>query len=197
MRTKATSLLLFLIASACLALLACRPAEPTYKGKDLSYWIDLNRHLDRGGKLFGQQELDLNEAHAAIMTIGTNGVPYLTRWIRPPLWATRFIPRAPRQLRRKLYRINQDRADLAQASLQALQVLGTNAVSAIPELAALAMKTNTFDRDIAGRATSTLFYLGPQAYPALVNVWSNAGAGQKNPFLYWRIRNLLTNTPAQ
>jgi hypothetical protein len=173
--------------------------EPTYHGQPLSYWIDLNRHLDWGGKVFGEQERDLNEAHAAITTIGTNGLPYLSRWIgyRPPLWETNFMPWAPRFLRRKVDHFNQDRADRAQAAWQALEVLGTNAVSAIPDLAALAMKTNILDRGIARRATRTLSYLGPQAYPALMNVWSNAGPGEKSSLLYWRIRNLLTNTPAQ
>jgi hypothetical protein len=66
-----------------------------------------------------------------------------------PLWGTCFIPRLPRPVRHQLYRRNQDHADQAQASMQALELLGTNAVSAIPELAALAMQTNILDRDIA------------------------------------------------
>jgi hypothetical protein len=214
-RTKAAGLLLLLMGTACLALMAAHTTEPKYKSQPLSYWIELNRRLDRFGMvpvpdgrvpwyrdLIEQQQRDLNEARVAITTIGTNGLPCLTRWMRyqPPLWGTRFIPWGPRRLRNKLdhrIRFNNDRADRAEAAMQALVVLGTNAVPAIPELAALAMKTNILDRDIAGRATSTLFYFGPQAYPALMNVWSNTGAGQKNPFLYWRILNLLTNTPAQ
>jgi hypothetical protein len=81
--------------------------------------------------------------------------------------------------------------------MQALEVLGTNAVSAIPELAVLAMKTNIVDRDIASRATTILFHLGPQAYPALMNVWSNAPPGERSSMRYWRFRNILTTTPAK
>jgi hypothetical protein len=186
MRTwiKATGLLLLLGGIACLALMAAHTTEPKYKGQPLSYWIELNLCLDRNGdgKVPGaspdaieRNQRDLKEARAAITTIGTNGLPYLTRWIRygPPLPGTRFIPRAPRPFRFKLYRFNQERADRAQAAMQALPVLGTNAGPAIPELVRLAMKTNILDRQLAWRAERTLTKLGTQAFPALMNVWSN------------------------
>jgi hypothetical protein len=199
-------LLLLLVGTACLALMAAHTTEPKYKGQSLSYWIELNLCLDRNGdgRVPGgsrddieRNERDLKEARAAITTIGTNGLPYLTRWMQPPLWGTRFIRRAPRPFRHKLYRFNQERADRAKAAMQALVLLGTNAAPAIPELAALAMKTNILDREIRWDATRILRYLGPQAFPALRNAWSNAGPEEKTSFIYYRMPEVLTNTPAQ
>src|SRR5215469_11122272 len=151
-KSRALPILLVTVVLAVLAYTGTKSREPEYGGHSLSYWIDLNQHLDRGFQVFGEQVREINEAHAAITTIGTNGgLPYLTRWIRyrTPLWETNFTRRAPLGFRRKVNRFNQERADRAQASMQALMVLGTNAVSAIPELAALAMKTNIVDRDVA------------------------------------------------
>ena len=197
LRTAVIAVTLALAAATLIAAWTFSRREPTCNGQPLSYWIDLNRRLHQYGSVPLGAERDVQEARAAITTIGTRGIPYLIRWIKPPLWGARFIRWAPRPSRRNLYRFNQERAERAEAAMQALEVLGTNAVSAIPELEALAMKTNIVDREIAWRAKRTLHNLGPQAFPALLNLWSNAGPADKRSPFYYGMRDLITNTPAQ
>jgi hypothetical protein len=192
-RTKALALAL---SAAILVLLAARiivSTEPKYRGQALSYWIEQHRRFNvlgesplvfhRAVNLNVYQHPGLYEAKAAIRAIGTPALPYLIEWIRyePPKLGSRFLPWAPLSLRYKVDRtfFSQKRANRAEAALQALVVLGTNAAPAIPALAALATKDKNSNNYKARRAAITMSRLGPEALPAMLNLWSNCIPGDK------------------
>jgi hypothetical protein len=178
------------LPAAILFFLAARifiSSEPNYRGQPLSYWIEEHRRLNVFGELIlpshiarepdDSQQPGLREARAAIRAIGTPALPYLLQWMRyePPKLGSRFLPWAPVSLRFKVDRtfFSQERANRAEAAMQALAVLGTNAAPAIPALAALATKTKTSNNYKARRAAVTMSKLGPEALPAMLNLWSN------------------------
>jgi hypothetical protein len=163
--------------------------EPTYHSQPLSYWIEQYRvqsMLTPGGfrdSGYREQPRQLVEARSAICAIGTNGLPHLVAWMRyqPPLLGTRFMPWAPLRVRHKVDRtlFSQERANRAEAAMQALEVLGTNTAPAIPALTALATKTKASNTYKARRAAITMSRLGPEALPAILNLWSNCVPGDK------------------
>jgi hypothetical protein len=172
------ALLVLLAAAAILAALRYTPPpEPTYHGKGLSFWIEEHRVQSM---LISQNDKQATrrtaEARQAIWAIGMNALPHLIAWIRyqPPQWGTRFLPWTPLRLRHNVDRIlfSQERANREQAAMQALEVIGTNAVPAIPELARIVRDTK--HRAKAHEAALTLNLLGPEAVPALLYAWSNA-----------------------
>jgi hypothetical protein len=190
-RTKALALGL---PAAILVFLAARifvSTEPNYRDQPLSYWIEEHRRLNVFGDVILplQQEPDdsyqpgLREARAAIRTIGTPALPYLLEWMRyePPDLGSRFLPWAPISLRYKVDRafFSQERANRANAAMKALPLLGTNAAPAIPALAAMATKTKTSNNYKARRAALIMSKLGPEALPAMLNLWSNCLAVDK------------------
>jgi hypothetical protein len=97
----------------------------------------------------------------------------------PP--GTHFIPWAPFQLKHKVDRAfySEQRATRAEAAFQALDVLGSNAASAIPALAQLVAKTRVSNTSKARQAAKTMSYLGPEAVPPMLTVWSNCIPGDK------------------
>lgn len=160
-------------------------AEPKYLGQPLFYWIMEHRRLNVFGDVILplQHEPDdsrlpeLREARAAIRTIGTPALPYLLQWMRyeAPNPGSRFLPWVPLSLRYKVDRtfFSQERANRADAAMKALAVLGTNAAPAIPALIALATKTKTSNHYQARRSALIMSKLGPEAFPAMLNLWSN------------------------
>jgi hypothetical protein len=189
-RTKKLALAL---PAAILVLLAARiivSTEPKYRGQPLSYWIEQNRRFNvlplvfhRALDLNVSQHPGVNEARAAIRAIGTPALPHLIEWMcyEPPKLGSRFLPWAPLSLRYKVDRafFSQERVNRAEAALQALAVLGTNAAPAIPALAALATKNKNSNNYKARRAAITMSELGPEALPAMLNLWSNCIPGDK------------------
>jgi hypothetical protein len=192
-RTKALALAL---PAASLVLLVARiivSTEPKHRGQSLSYWIEQHRRFNvfgesplafrRAVNLNVSQHPGLKEARAAIRAIGTPALAYLIEWMRyePPNLGSRFLPWAPLSLRNKVDHafFSQKRVNRAEAALQALVVLGTNAAPAIPALAALARKDKNSNNYKARRAAITMSKLGPEALPAMLNLWSNCIPGDK------------------
>ncbi len=105
--------------------------EPAYEGKELSRWL-LTRAEGRESL-----SVELQRVHA-ICVIGSNAVPYLLRWTayeREP-WKRAALRLAPTLgfLRRQ--------EELANASLEAFRIIGSEAQSAVPELARMTQNTN-------------------------------------------------------
>ena len=106
------------------------PKEPEYEGKKLSEWLEL-------------QPLQSRESAEAVRAIGTNAVPFLTRWVEfelPP-WRLRLLrtyAKVPNPLRiNKVgsWVVDSDAQRRAANAVNGFQVLGDWARSAVPELA--------------------------------------------------------------
>jgi hypothetical protein len=176
---------LLVLLAAAVILVALRSPEPTYQGKKLSFWIEENRIqsmlISQNDELAPRRTA---EARAAILAIGTNGLPHLIAWMQyqPPSWGSRFMAWAPLRLQSKVdfALLSQSRAARVEGALRAFEVLGTNAASAIPALARLVEDTQHMDR--ARLTALTLNRLGPEALPAMFHAWSNATPVDK-PYL--------------
>ena len=142
--------------------------EPVYKGKKLSEWIDAG--------------IMTPENYAAVMSIGTNGIPCYLQWIRyePDIatraqsWVTEYgrrwlglkwVPPDPRFIR-------------ALSALQELQALGAKAEPAIPLLVASATNRPAWPPSpfSLNKATSSywgLAQIGQAAVPAFLSLMTN------------------------
>jgi hypothetical protein len=160
--------LLFLLA--CLAAIGAlvftltRPTEPSYKGHNLSYWLQIADSND--------------EAVAAINAIGTNAIPVLLRWMtyEPPRWR--------KSLAKVAYKFKQDDKMFdylfgteRHKAMLGFALLGTNAASALPALVTLMKDTTNPPR--AAVATHALAYLGQPALPYLTDALSDPNATRR------------------
>ena len=153
-----------LVGLAFVALVAYRrhPAEPSYDGHPLSYWVVALANADH-----------YDRATNAIDHIGVASLPFLVNWVqieRPPRW--RFLlgdwlSRAHLPLADKLAEltVRTRRRELALGTQSAFQLLGERATPAIPELTKLAMVTTNAFGTSAG-AMSALVHIGRPAVPS-------------------------------
>src|SRR4051794_1569408 len=86
-----------LMFSVTAALLWPEPSEPVYKGKRLSFWVEQMPVNVPDGR-------PPDECIEAVLTIGTNGLPYYLQWIQ-------YSPSDTKSKARKLanavlYRVN-------------------------------------------------------------------------------------------
>lgn len=163
-----------LILLACLsglglvAVLLTVPREPRDHHQPLSHWV-----LMLGSPRANAPESP--EASAAVTAIGTNALPFLLDWVQyesapgraklsmliarlrhtPPPWPG---PRSRRE-------------HLAWGADRALCILGTQAVSALPELVRL--MNDSSRPETARRAAGSLRALGTNSLPALLAVVDN------------------------
>ena len=109
------------------------PPEPVYKGKPLSTW--LNHHVPSSAARPPYGSVGWKEAHQAIQTVGSNSVPTLVRMLSSrdkPKWlldTASFV-------RNKGLPISEFRSsrELHEEAEYAFEILGSEAVSAVPEL---------------------------------------------------------------
>ncbi len=182
-------ILLAVLACAAIAALTvrlARPAEPIYEGEPLSEWIThCLPYTPRG---------DTQPAEKALRHAGTNAIPFLLKWIHyePPAWRRALARTAPQALQDVL-RLDQETPGwtLAEKSVVAFAVLGTNAVDAMPGLVQLMRNTNA--PQSAQRAMLSLSLLGTNGLPPLISAIEDP----HNPFRYRAIaalRYIHTNT---
>jgi hypothetical protein len=110
-----------------------RPQEPVFEGRTLSSWLD--HHVPSTAASPPYDSPGWKKAHEAIRAIGTNGIPTLLRMIGardlpPPLLK---LVRAS-QRHRWTYINYRSRMWQHEEAEYAFELLGTNAVSAVPEL---------------------------------------------------------------
>lgn len=156
---KIVLIALAICAAAFVCALWPRQREPMYEGKPLSRWlVSEYRHY------YGREPE--NGQTAAILAIGTNALPFLTKWmqltVRP--WTKRmfgFVPDVTAL---------DTRQTLADASLHGFYVLGPRGSAAIPELTQLMRATNCY---IAMRALVCVEYTGAAGIPVVLDVLTN------------------------
>lgn len=160
-----------LLALATVWFAFLRPRdEPKYQGRYLSEWVQIYN--------VGRESEHAQRAQEAI---GTNALPYFLRWMHynQPGWKATLDQKLPGWIR---YSPEVDRwlyaADYrAEDSLAGLYLLGTNAVSAIPELEAM-MKDRT-NASAARRAVRSFAFLGEQALPVLQRAFADPNQGDR------------------
>jgi hypothetical protein len=121
------------------------PKEPRYNGRPLSQWLqdyDDAETPDTVASIHRDQVIAVSES--AVNSIGTNAIPTLLAWLR----GDNQPARGPlgSLLSRRRYRIAQERRRMACIGFN---ILGENAQSAAPDLAALTLNTNTEVRTYA------------------------------------------------
>jgi hypothetical protein len=163
--------------------------EPKYQGRYLSEWLVICYHGTNRA-----------EGVRAVQAIGTNALPCFLEWIRyaPSRWQTVVRYKLPSWLEknRMVGRGLGDRGVRSgyYASL-GIGLLGSNAVSAIPELE-LMMKDRTFSPRVSA-AIVALGGIGEPAIPALQAALANATQLNRAEII-WNVRRMAlaghTNT---
>ncbi len=170
--------LLLVLGTLVILLFLCgllyeRPIpEPHYGGKSLSEWLALYPGAGRNGGV-------PTEAELAVRAVGTNALPFLLTSLRYelPAWRKGLLKLATRPVEGKTLeegkvtygrsRIVGKNARKTTLADMGFIILGTNAVSAIPELEAL-MKNNR-KPDNGVRAIYALGEIGGPAIAVLTN----------------------------
>jgi hypothetical protein len=186
-RKRIAIILLALIGGVIAYSLLHQSDEPEYHGRRLSEW------------LVWRTQADFYKAETAVRAIGTNAVPYLLKWIKyeiPP-WRISLDKKVPAFVNRGPIRgWIQGRASwLAFYAPDGFRFLGTNAVSAIPELEVLMKDTTKPER--SGRAIRALTSIGEPAIPVLRAALAdtNRTDGDRIIYAFWSIADLHgTNT---
>jgi hypothetical protein len=182
-RRKLIFLAIVLLVVAVGLVLILRPRnEPKYQGRYLSEWME-----DHVQKVTPAEARAVNEA---IENIGTNGLPFYVAWVglRTPQWKHSLFEKLPDWLRQIGFIANglEQKNYLRTAfGVKAIWLLGTNAVSAIPQLQAkLENRTNFYLVKDASRA---LAGIGPPSVPALRSAFANPEQINR-PAILWSFR---------
>ncbi|HSU54600.1 MAG TPA: HEAT repeat domain-containing protein [Candidatus Dormibacteraeota bacterium] len=171
---------IFLICAALFAAISAlllawanfsSPREPSYQGKALSAWIvpfcrQTSKGLDSPG---GPANFDeLQPVRHAVIAIGTNGVPFLSRWMnRPESKLHRFVRQLFNKQPYQSFRLTDPIVERIRA-IRALAVLGINARTAVPTLI-----PTLSDPALATHSVYALTTMGPDGMRALVRNFTN------------------------
>ena len=145
----------FALVAVGLAMLWPGEREPEYKGRRLSSWIESQSPKRYPG--------DFPERIAAVRHIGTNGLPYLLKWIEGaelPKTYTRLDFAALKvmdpETARRWMSYRQRKFYRAMGAQWAFEILGTDAAPARPELIRLSHSTNQFVARLASSAFGSI-----------------------------------------
>jgi len=165
-----------LFAAAAIVVALSWPAEPSYKGKRLSQWLD---ELARRGSV-GQAE-----CKEAIKSMGSRAVPFLVRWLEDESASDRMrvdkvlgaLPYGVRTSRlaawlvRKVDEREIQKSMRANAAERALVLLREDIQPALPDLIRVFRRpSQSFG---AYRAANVLAGLGKQAFPQVMETISD------------------------
>ncbi len=178
-KSKWIVLLLALSVGMAIFLLRSDP-EPVYKGKRLSQWMNAF-YTALGGDPETPEYL---EAAAAVRHMGTNALPHLLKWIsgkssrskaRETLsaWMHELPERVVPKIAHEWICGDVRKVRVGQ-SMVGIQILGTNAAPALPQLLRLA--NDPTDEERAIQATRAMYEIGPQIIPALLQIIQNTNA---------------------
>ncbi|HWQ92164.1 MAG TPA: hypothetical protein VN673_10870, partial [Clostridia bacterium] len=169
-RGRVISVLAIVAIMAVVAVVAfsTREQEPHFEGRPLSAWLAIHRE-----HVYTQDSPDFEKAQEAVQAIGTNAVPFLLKWIRqePPSWQRSARARLPRWIGESdlaSFFIDGPGSDRASAADLGFGILGSNAVSAIPELTGMLSDPKT--PRTAKRAASAMSSLGYPGFRQLTAV---------------------------
>jgi hypothetical protein len=158
-------IILALMALTALCYFLLRPVnEPKFQGRYLSEWFQ------EEDLILPDLESAAPEAVQAIRAIGTNALPNYLQWLQyePSQWRTTLRSKLPRWAIKNQTVSNwlDDPASWrAMYAYRGIEILGTNAIGALPELTA--MLNNSNRPWTAQRAMGALGFLGTASIPVL------------------------------
>lgn len=153
---KQTNRLIFVLIPAIVCLLAVQPvqaSEPVYNGKPLSDWLLLNVTRDAS-------------ATEAIRQIGTNAIPTLLDILGAKEWNKKRVVSKLKseELKKGFFGQQAAAEDIRYIAVDGFAILGTNAESAVPQLAKL-----LHDPETCSEAARVLTQVGPKGFSVLTN----------------------------
>jgi hypothetical protein len=167
------ALLLIVVIALCFAPSRRVITEPQYQGRYLSEW------LSDPQLLIPDLEFADETGLTAVRAIGTNALPFYLAWLhyepgelRKTVWSSPIHRQAANTPAYSNW-LNPSEQWRATYAFRGFEILNTNAVSAIPELAAMLNLTNR--PYTSARALAVLQVIGPSAIPVL-----NAALAQTN-----------------
>lgn len=160
-------------------------SQPGYQGIKLSDWLD----SIKGGRANQYQTVWPVDAEKAIQTIGTNGLPYLMKWVgyEKAGWKVGFAAayrKWPRWLILKplLDRLSYDHGErLGDNAVIAFRILGRDAAPAVPQL--ITVLRDKQRPTASRRAVICLGSIGPPARSALPDLKEIATGAQSGAVL--------------
>ncbi len=183
---KRKRLLLFIVGCFLVAgvlWVTLRNPEPQYEGRPLSYWVLRDNQ-------FRKANAEKLRVEAAIRHIGTNGLPFLLKWIQyeQPAWRTKAIYLALRVTTREFANRFRDRRSetLAANSVNALGALGEQATPIYPELLRLLAGPPAPNK--ARRIALVLVARGTNALPVLISAMDDPARSPNRSYVLWAIR---------
>ncbi len=156
--------------------------QPVYDGRTLSHWLE---YMDGMSSEADRESPEYLQASNAVVQIGTNGLPFLLRWIQyEPSRVRRIIGGTAIAVLDKLpeaivpgvvsYRVHRPPEFRSAAAGVALKILGPQLEPVIPELAAIAEKGTS--RIAAALATEALGDAGPAAWGEIMHLVANTNS---------------------
>ena len=164
---------LLIVTTALFCLSAVQPAkaaEPTYNGKPLSEWLfELDLSPSVYESIYHPQPGEPSPADA-VRQIGTNGIPTLLDILGATELSKGHVlgKLKSKAFREKFHNKNVPTEDLRDTAVQGFGILGTNAMSAIPQISKLLQKPET-----SYSAAEALTDLGPEGFAVLTNTMNN------------------------
>jgi len=164
---------LILIATCFVSVESAQGSEPSYKGQPLSEWLLVLKLQQLSGNHEDEIPAGMEQPEDAIRQIGTNAIPALL----DILGATdknkwRMLAKLKsRDFREQFLHRDTNLNDLRGVAVDAFGILGTNAVSAIPQIKKLFR-----DWETCSEAGQTLAELGPEGIAVLTNGLSDENA---------------------
>jgi hypothetical protein len=174
-------LVLILLAGAALVGIAViiwrSDREPEYSGKKLSEWLRLYRQ-----PIGAMAPVISDEAVDAVRNIGTNGLPFLVKWMQEeqanlPRWKEKLYVRVycwnlNSRARNMILEGLASRELRASRAIWGFMILGPKASPAVPDLVRVARNGNGWS---AKAATAALGYLGKDALQPLLTLAGDRG----------------------
>lgn len=165
-----------LIVAVC--FFCVRESEPSYNGRTLSEWIDEEQRMDfyRQYEQGAPPSVTHQQVQSAVRAIGTNALPLLLQWLRATnsSWKTTLARKTqtwPRWIQDNSALRELTESDAPQKHVRArmgFQLLGTNALPALPQLLRIFKSSTNPDEMYSAVATMTV--LGADTIPPLLNV---------------------------
>lgn len=187
MRARRLLIVLAIFATLAIILFALIPREPKYQGRTLSEWI-------KDSAPRRSPDPEQTRAVEAVRHIGTNGLPWLIKWIsarEPRDWQINLTSAGaplPRWVRLKLlpslFGINSYYAH-RRVALDGFLILGPQAAPAVPDL----FRIMTASTKPLSAVPGALDSIGTAGVPAALNIVTNSANSFRLRFAaeYWII----------
>jgi hypothetical protein len=154
-----------IIFLSLLTVSSVQASEPSYNGKPLSEWL-LELKLKHMAHHWEAIQAQTQQPEDAIQQIGTNAIPTLLNILgateRNKWWVLEKLK--SREFRKLFHDQDTNLNDLQDVAVNGFGILGTNAVSAIPQINKLFR-----DWETCSPAAQALAELGPEGFAALTN----------------------------